>query len=173
MTRMNQSGKWWPGPINKILRNKLYIGLITHKDKEYPGLHKAIISNELWNKVHKSIEGNRQNQINARINSPSLLMGIIFDKNGHPLTPVTSQKGAGLRYRYYQTAMGYFNRKKGQKPIRVPAAEVEELLWREIGRLLGDKEKLRELLAAKKIASGAVEELDRKYQGIPAAEVKA
>ncbi len=115
VTRMNQSGKWWPGPINNILRNKLYIGLIVHKDKEYPGLHKAIIPNELWNKVHKSIEENRQSQINARINSPSLLMGIIFNKNGHPLTPVTSQKGAGLRYRYYQTAMGYFDRKKGQK----------------------------------------------------------
>ncbi len=166
VTRMNKSGKWWPGPINKILRNKLYVGLIKHKEKEYPGEHKGIISNELWNKVHKSIEGNRVTQVNTRINSPSLLVGIIFDKNGHTLTPVSSQKGAGLRYRYYQTAVGHFDRKKGQKPIRVPAAEVEDLVLREIGRLIGDGDRLKNLLSVKKILPGAIEELTCRYQGL-------
>ncbi|TAH37513.1 MAG: recombinase family protein [Alphaproteobacteria bacterium] len=169
-TRKQRTGKWWHGPINSILRNKLYIGMIVHKDKEYPGEHKAIISNELWNKVHKVIEGNKVIQINERINSPSLLARIILDKNGHPLTPATSQKGAGLRYRYYITGLAYIDKKKGQKAIRVPAAEAEELVWREIGRLLDDTERLKELLGVKKIVSGAIESLVRQYSGVPAGQ---
>src|ERR1700761_7465783 len=40
------------GVLYKILNNRVYIGEAVHKDKSYPGEHQAIVSRELWDKVH-------------------------------------------------------------------------------------------------------------------------
>ena len=47
------------GHLNRILRNRVYIGEITHKGDSYPGLHEAIISLELWQAVQDRIDANR------------------------------------------------------------------------------------------------------------------
>ena len=39
----------------KILRSKIYIGKIPHKDEVHEGLHEGIIDEKLFNKVQKSL----------------------------------------------------------------------------------------------------------------------
>src|SRR5215471_8615714 len=38
------------GSLYRILRNRVYIGLAVHKGVAYPGEHRAIISQTLWDK---------------------------------------------------------------------------------------------------------------------------
>ena len=37
---------------HKLLRNRIYLGEISHKGSWYPGVHPAIIDPALWGRVH-------------------------------------------------------------------------------------------------------------------------
>ncbi len=82
------------GQIYHILRNPIYLGLIRHKDKTWPGQHKAITDEELWDRVQdKLITANGQTK------GQSLLTGKLFDETGDRLTPTsTTRRGRKLRY---------------------------------------------------------------------------
>ena len=43
------------GYLYKLLNNRIYVGDAVHKGTAYPGEHSAIISEELWDKVHSII----------------------------------------------------------------------------------------------------------------------
>ena len=49
--RMNNDFPFTKTTIYKILKNRLYLGEIRHKDKWYPGEHQAIIDQDLWDKA--------------------------------------------------------------------------------------------------------------------------
>jgi hypothetical protein len=38
--------------LHKLLRNRIYLGELSHKGSWYPGAHPPIIQQELWDKVH-------------------------------------------------------------------------------------------------------------------------
>ena len=42
------------GFLYKLINNRVYIGMAVHKGTAYPGEHEAIISLDLWNRVHGS-----------------------------------------------------------------------------------------------------------------------
>jgi len=44
------------GQIHFLLTNPIYIGLIRHKDKTWPGLHVAIIGSDLWEQVQAKLK---------------------------------------------------------------------------------------------------------------------
>ena len=44
------------GMLYKLLNNRVYIGEAVHKGISYPGEHEAIVSRELWDKVHSILE---------------------------------------------------------------------------------------------------------------------
>jgi site-specific DNA recombinase len=46
------------GALYALLRNRLYIGEIRHRDKWYRGEHKGIISKNLWQKVQSRLDNN-------------------------------------------------------------------------------------------------------------------
>lgn len=56
-----QAGKYRPGrPIDqqyifKLIRNRLFLGEITHKGKAYPGQHQAVVPQPLWDAAHAVI----------------------------------------------------------------------------------------------------------------------
>ena len=39
--------------IYKLLNNRTYVGEVVHKGNVYPGEHQAIVSQELWDRVHR------------------------------------------------------------------------------------------------------------------------
>jgi DNA invertase Pin-like site-specific DNA recombinase len=90
--------------VNRILRNPVYKGIISHKGEHYKGEHEPIIPAETWDKVQVLInDRNRQKPLkpDCKSNMPYLLKGIIFDGDGWAMTPSHAGQSKHKRYRYY------------------------------------------------------------------------
>jgi site-specific DNA recombinase len=83
-----------------MLRNRMYLGEINHRDKSYPGEHAPIIDPRLFEAVQARLTENRQVRRLRRQSSNALLKGKLFDDRGNPMTPSYAIK-KGVRYRYY------------------------------------------------------------------------
>jgi site-specific DNA recombinase len=92
------------GPLAYLLRNRVYLGEINHKDASYPGEHQRIIAPELFEAVQEKLASNLNGKRIARMASGALLMGRIYDDRGNRMTPSTTLK-KGLRYRYYVSCL--------------------------------------------------------------------
>ncbi len=114
------------GHLYYLLRNRLYIGEIRHRDRWYPGEHTAIVPRDLWDKVQAQLNGNlRTHRSRARDQSSSLLTGLIEDADGNRFTPSFTIK-RGRRYRYYVSQQAITNSAgEYEGPTRLPAREVE------------------------------------------------
>jgi site-specific DNA recombinase len=124
------------GSLYKLLGNRVYVGEAVHKGTAYPGEHTAIVSRDLWDKVHSILQRSpRTRAANTRARAPALLKGIIFGADGRAMTPTHASKGGRL-YRYY-VAAGLL---KGALPAgvvrRVPAAEIETAVINQLRGLL-------------------------------------
>jgi site-specific DNA recombinase len=71
------------GPLAYILRNRVYVGELNHKDASYPGEHAAIIDAALFDAVQQKLTANRNGARVRRGASGALLMGRIFDDRGN------------------------------------------------------------------------------------------
>ena len=114
------------GPLNLILKNKIYIGKIKHKDAVYKGEHDAIIDVDIFEQVQSLIAANnRDKATSASAKSPSLLAGLITDPDGRPMSPSRGQKGT-RQYCYYVTR---FKPGEDRSTIcRLPAGEVDRIV---------------------------------------------
>ena len=91
------------GSLLYLLSNRVYIGETKHRAAHYPGEHHAIVAQPLWDEVQAVRSGNRVVRGATRnIAHPSLLLGLVFDGAGRPMSPSHACKGA-RRYRYYVT----------------------------------------------------------------------
>jgi DNA invertase Pin-like site-specific DNA recombinase len=113
------------GWLYKLINNRVYVGDAVHKGTAYPGEHEAIISRELWDKVHAIMaEGPRSRAGKTRAQTPALLKGLLFAPNGMAMTP-THTRRRGKLYRYYVT-MSVLKLGPDTCPIRRTAAgEIE------------------------------------------------
>jgi hypothetical protein len=116
-----------------MLQNRIYRGEITHKGNAYPGEHKAIVDEPLWDKVQAVLVENRVNRTTGSdAKYPSLLAGLAFDDSGERLTPTHAVK-KGTRYRYYVSKSLITEAAKDHSQgRRIPAGNLENLV---IGRL--------------------------------------
>jgi site-specific DNA recombinase len=158
-----------------MLQNRIYRGEIVHKGKSYPGEHKAIIDETLWNDVQAILSGNRVHRANGNSSKePSLLTGVLFDASGGRMSPTHATK-RGARYRYYvsRSLLGGSTKAKTEGQ-RIPAAALETLLVRRIRDWLADPAAILELVQhaapnaatqkrlierAKDIAAGEIDDL--------------
>jgi hypothetical protein len=89
------------GALHHLLRNRIYLGEIIHRDQYFSGQHQPIVSQKLWDQVAARLqENNRAHRIGESSSTPSLLRGRLFDVNGVRFTPTHSVKNR-KRYRYY------------------------------------------------------------------------
>ena len=73
-----------------------------HKGTAYPGEHEAIITQELWDKVHSILQiSPRVRGGRNRDSEPALLRGLIFGPTGCAMSPTFTSKADGRRYSYY------------------------------------------------------------------------
>ena len=123
------------GPLAHMLRNRMYLGEINHRDKSYPGEHAPIIDPRLFEAVQTKLTENRRGRRLRRQSSNALLMGKLFDDRGNPMTPSYAIK-KGVRYRYYVSSVLNQGRKEeaGSLP-RVAAEAVERIVLDAIGAL--------------------------------------
>ncbi len=139
------------GFLYKLLNNQVYIGMAVHKGAAYPGEHEAIVSRELWDKVHSILRQSPRTRANkTRRAEPALLRGLLFGPSGLAMTPSHTRR-KGKLYRYYVTTSVL---KLGPQtcPVRrVPAAEIERVVIDQLRGLLRAPEVIvRTWRAAKK-----------------------
>jgi site-specific DNA recombinase len=132
------------GALYDLLRNRIYLGEIPHKEVSYPGQHKAIISCELWARVQAMLTSNMQGKRKGeRSDRGTLLEGLLYDQAGRLLTPTYTLK-KGRRYDYY--ACLTIPAAPGEKRTRVPAQQMDAFVVAEIEALLKSPQHLQEVL---------------------------
>ena len=121
------------GALYHMLKNRIYIGEIVHKDSSYPGEHPPIIERSLWDAVAKRLEDNTHDRADGLgFQEPSLLTGILYDGEGCRLTPSHAVK-TGKRYRYYvSNSLITGPRSAAPRGRRVPASDIETLVGKAV-----------------------------------------
>jgi site-specific DNA recombinase len=124
------------GFLYKLLNNRLYIGEAVHKGQSHPGEHDAIITHDLWDKVHAVLrESPRKRASKTRAQTPALLKGLIFGPTGHAMV-MTHTRRRGRLYRYY-VSTAVLRQGRGACPVgRVPAGDVEAAVVGQVCYLL-------------------------------------
>ena len=135
----NRSGgtSYSRGALYQILKNRIYLGEIVHRHQVYAGEHEAIVTRELWDRVHARLKSDTQGRRNGiRAISPSLLVGLLQDAGGKNFSPSHTLKN-GRRYRYYvcQPAKDNSDGTPG-RAARLPAHEIESLVLSRVRSLL-------------------------------------
>jgi site-specific DNA recombinase len=130
------------GGLYKLLRNEIYIGKIAHRGESYDGQQPAIIEPEIWNEVSALLANNNDGQRTRGLKAASSpLIGILFDEQGNRYTPTHSVK-SGRRYRYYTSQIVIRKERKPSHLDRIPAQELEHLIYSRIHALLSSPEEL-------------------------------
>jgi len=81
--------------LHKLLRNRIYLGELSHKGNWYPGAHPPIIDQELWDKVHMVLarDGHaRSVETKIRSRTDALLRGLLYAPSGERMYPTYSRK---------------------------------------------------------------------------------
>jgi site-specific DNA recombinase len=137
------------GALYLMLQNRIYRGEIVHKDESYPGQHRAIIDEDLWEAVQaKLAEGRVERETrDDRVTARSLLTGLVYDDAGQRMTPSHANK-RGRRYRYYVSrSLVTGDRHSNPNGRRVPAKDLERLVEERIRTFLADGGAVHDALA--------------------------
>lgn len=114
------------GRLYHLLSNPIYVGKIKHRSECYNGLHKPIISKDLWQSVQDQLNDNRVKRHRAvNAGNRSILAGMLFDEGGEPLIASHTQK-ANRRYRYYVSKKLISDSGIAKIGWRIPALEIEQ-----------------------------------------------
>jgi len=113
------------GALYALLRNRLYIGDITHQGRSYLGQHIGIVDRPTFDTVQTQLDA-QHTAAKLRGAEPSVLAGKLFDGQGHRLSPSHTNK-RGKRYRYYVSQAVTHG---GHSPTRArwPATELETFI---------------------------------------------
>lgn len=139
---VTQDGKFREGkPIRQqylfgLLRNRLYLGEMTHKGAVFAGQHPAIMSHELWDAVEAIINDRKMGPRVRHTDSPALLSGLLYTADEERMLPTFTQKSNGKRYRYY-LPYSHMGRGQGRSAAqRLPAAEIEAVVLGQVFQVL-------------------------------------
>ena len=121
------------------MQNRSYRGEIVHKGQSHPGEHIPIIDQPLWDAVATRLASNSgERNAGTGTREPSLLTGMLFDRDGNRMTPTHAVK-KDTRYRYYVSRpLITKHQTKRSTGLRIPAAEVEQLVISRIRQWLLD-----------------------------------
>jgi DNA invertase Pin-like site-specific DNA recombinase len=147
------------GFIYKLIGSRVYLGEAVHKGMSYPGEHDAIISQDLWDRVHSILKQSpRDRRAKNRNSSEALLKGLIFTDTGTAMTPTYTRKGERL-YHYYTSMDLIRNREtNGAGPMRLAAAMVDGAVIAEMRRIIGAPEIAARVIEAQRREGGDTDE---------------
>ncbi|MBP9907731.1 MAG: recombinase family protein [Rhodoferax sp.] len=126
----------------KLLRNRIYLGELSHKGSWFPGAHAAIIDHGLWGQVHEVLARNphvRSVETQTRESTEALLRGLLFGPSGDPMYPTYASKNK-RKYRYYVSKAEMRFGAAGKTHERIPAAEVEAATVNQVKTVLSSPE---------------------------------
>lgn len=94
--------------INKMIRNKKYIGTLTYNGKVYENYHPALIDKTVFELANLKIENRLKH--GSRSTEEYLLSGFLFDVNGKHFRGNSGINHDGVRYRYYSLGKRYIKK---------------------------------------------------------------
>lgn len=121
--------------IHRILRNRVYLGEAVYKGQSYPGEHKPIVDNVLWEDAQRIMKDNPKSRANMnRSRTPFLLRGLVqCGCCGSAMTPSASTvRPKGFSYRYYVCTRAIREGREACQIRSIPAAELEAAVMLEI-----------------------------------------
>jgi site-specific DNA recombinase len=143
------------GTLYHLLSNRIYLGEIVHKGVAYPGEHEAIVPIELWDAVQAKVAERANGGARRRqVRSPSLLIGLIEDGLGRPMTPSHTTRSS-RNYRYYVTRP---DQMAEEAAWRVSGPDIETLVCSKLSEFLADQ---REIVALASTDSASAELIHR------------
>ena len=95
------------GALAYLLKNRCYVGEISHKGQIHAADHPAIITRETFEAVQATFAANAVARKAKSKATAFLLAGYLFDSAGNRMTPSHSRK-KGVRYRYYVSQAAHF-----------------------------------------------------------------
>lgn len=126
------------GALFHLLRNRVYLGQITHKSGVYVGEHCAIVDTDLFDQVQARLDAqvrrHRTKSSNRSVRAP--LTGKLFDAAGEPMSPTASRGKSGRAYRYYVSASLQQGRRSMDPNMvqRLSAPEIERVIAEAVRR---------------------------------------
>ncbi|MDP1526403.1 MAG: recombinase family protein [Rhodocyclaceae bacterium] len=130
--------------LHKLLRNRIYLGEISHKGNWYIGAHPPIIDQALWDKVHAVLARDshtRSVETKTRSRTDALLRGLLFAPSGERMYPTYSRK-KGRKYHYYVSKSESRFGAPGKGYERLPAPEIEAAVVAQIRTVLSSPESI-------------------------------
>ena len=130
--------------LHKLLRNRIYLGELSHKGVWYPGAHPQIIDLTLWEKVHEVLakDGHsRSVETKIRSRTDALLRGLLYAPSGERMYPTYSRKN-GRKYHYYVSKSESRFGAPGKSYERLPAPEIEAAVVVQIRTVLTSPESI-------------------------------
>jgi len=128
------------GALFHMLRNRLYVGEIVHKDQAYPGQHPAIIDRAVFDAVQSRLD-EKGRKLRApgearKASSSAPLQGLIHDTAGHLMSPVSATGKNKPTYRFYvSTPALRGEREKAGATARISAPIVEDAVVQTLRKL--------------------------------------
>jgi len=169
------------GALYLMLQNRIYRGEVVHNRQSYLGEHTPIIDRPLWDAVQTQLAGNTaQRNDDGKTRQPSLLAGMLFDRDGNRMTPSHAVK-KGTRYRYYvSSSLITKDRTHDAAGLRIPAAEIEQLVSSRVQRWLVDPGNIYKSTAAR-LAEASMQQrlvaraadIGKRWPGLPVARKRA
>ena len=136
----SSTGRTWGGvnfgrgPLYWLLRNRVYVGQVAHKEQVHEGRQKAIVDRTLWEQAQELLSAKSVAREDRPITPGGRsLAGLLFDDSGNVMSPTYTVR-RGRRYPYY-VSQALLQNEKGRagSVARVPAEEIERLIHRALG----------------------------------------
>ena len=153
-THQNVGGKLFKSDaLRCLVKNPIYAGRVRLKGCDYPGLHEALVSHELWERANAAVAKSLQPahcRVQARDKHCHLLKGLVLCTYcNRTMIPNASgnRDPAGKLYRYYTCT--HAHQEQSTCPVRHVSAKLLELTVVEfVGALARHPEIVREALTA-------------------------
>lgn len=128
------------GALFHMLRNRIYLGEIVHGETSVAGCHPPMIEPEVFARVQAQIAANTRARKDRPMRSAQLpLRGLVFDADGHPMSPSFGYGRGGRVYRYYVSAPLQQGRKVEEREgvlRRVSAEALEEAVRTQLATVI-------------------------------------
>ena len=132
------------GTIHHIIMNPFCVGDVPSSEGPIRGGHEPIVDRATWDRA-QAVRAERSAYRIHSGQSPNLLLGLIFDSYGRPMT-VADGLSKGTRYRYYISNTPKWARTPPIRRVRANAERLEALVRNALADALCDRERVRAML---------------------------
>ena len=130
--------------IHHIIKNPFCVGDVPTREGPIPGQHEPIVDRDTWERAQAVRMERSAYRIHSG-NSPSILLGFIYDALGRPMT-IADGMAKKARYRYYISNTPKWARKPPMRRFRANADRLETLVKATVTDVLCDREHMRSML---------------------------